>query len=172
MPHKFLKLGPVSSMRFLVNIQIPSVLVAIGGGLAVWGTGQAKLQLTEWGIITSFPLAFYLGVSCFVIAGAWPNSPRLTVAASIILVAAALYASPLIVEGVGRFPASFYYARTTDYIMRVGYLDPRLDIFQNWPGAMLVYAILNQVSGGTNLLWLMEWTPFVHILMYLPALLM
>jgi hypothetical protein len=37
---------------------------------------------------------------------------------------------------------------------------------------MLVYAILNQVSGGTNLLWLMEWTPFVHILLYLPALFM
>lgn len=59
----------------------------------------------------------------------------------------AIHGLPLLIEGTPRFPFSYRVFGHVERIVQSGYVHPDLFPYQNWPGFMLLAAVLSQATG-------------------------
>ncbi|MET1063485.1 MAG: hypothetical protein ABWX85_00770 [Arthrobacter sp.] len=127
----------------------------LGMAMLTWGVA---LSLTgdelvgSFGLLTTFPLIWYLAVAAVVALCIWGIVARKMasnafLAASTTGLVAMLYASASMVVSVPRLPWSYKHIAVTNYIGGTGQVDASIDIYNRWPGFFSVSAFMGEVVG-------------------------
>jgi hypothetical protein len=142
-------------------------------GLLLWSFSllQAELEIGSYGLISSLPITFFISLAVLTVASAllWASREshsRLLMLQLVILIIA-LYFTPYCLEGTPRIPASYQSFGFTDYILRVGHINPKMVWYHSWPGFSLLFASLFEIAGIDNPLPTMSLFPTVIIFLYL-----
>lgn len=136
-----------------VSAYVPwAVLV---GAMLLWGVALAltgeDLEGNR-GLLTTFPLIWYVAVAAVVALCIWAVAARKMasygfLSASTTGLVAMLYASAPMVVSVPRLPWSYKHIAVTNYIGATGQVDPSIDIYNRWPGFFSVSAFMGEVVG-------------------------
>lgn len=149
--------------------------LAILGGWA-WSIRDIKLvHMTDLGLVSVLPLAtlallFLLAISFCLSLTRRPLGaavPLIHVLALIVM----LYGITSFIEPVPRFEAAWRFVGLVDYISGHRAVDPRIDVFMNWPGFLALGSLIVQAAGWHSELAILGWGPLVFNLMFLPPLL-
>ena len=143
-------------------------LVAFAVTLAAGGLARSSLRLDGYGLVSSLPPAYYLGLICLPLASGveWLRGRRAStksIVLHVVLFALIVWLTPLVLEGTPRFRTSYVNFGYVDPVLRgVGLLPGRF-IYHNWPLFPVAMAALVQVTGISPLL-LMAVFPIAMIL--------
>ncbi len=149
-------------------------LVAFALTLAAGGLAGSSLRLNGYGLVSSLPPAYYLGLICLPLASGvqWLRGRRAstrTIVLHVVLFALIVWLTPLVLEGTPRFRTSYVNFGYVDPVLRgVGLLPDRF-IYHNWPLFPVAMAAFVRVTGISPLL-LMAVFPLVMILALLVPL--
>lgn len=133
-------------------------------------------QMTDYGLISVLPLPVLLAIAaltlCFL--HELTRTPIRTRVAFCFMVALIimLFGVTAMVEPVPRFESAWKHVGVTDYILRTGDVDPRIDAYFNWPGFFILVGLITDLGGFSSPLRLLDWAPVVFNLLYLGPLLM
>jgi hypothetical protein len=133
-------------------------------------------QMTDLGLISVLPLPVLLAIAaltlCFL--HELTRAPIRTPVALFFVVAliVMLFGVTAMVEPVPRFESAWKHVGVTDYILRTGDVDPRIDVYFNWPGFFILVGLITDLGGFSSPLRLLNWAPVVFNLLYLGPLLM
>ena len=143
-------------------------LAAFAVTLAVGALASSSLRLDGYGLVSSLPPAYYLGLICLPLASGvqWLRGRRASTTSivfHVVLFALIVWLTPLVLEGTPRFRTSYVNFGYVDPVLRgVGLLPDRF-IYHNWPLFPVAMAALVRVTGISPLL-LMGAFPLVMIL--------
>jgi hypothetical protein len=149
-------------------------LAAFAVTLSAGGIAGSSLRLDGYGLASSLPWTYFLGLICLPLASGvqWLRGRRASTTAIVIhvvLFVLILWLTPLVLEGTPRFRASYVNFGYVDPVLRgVGLLPDRF-IYHNWPLFPVAMANLVRVTGLSPLL-LMAAFPIVMMLTYLVPL--
>lgn len=174
------RLGETTSLREslaqnLVAVNFLLLLVGLNViGISILLIYESPLNLRPWGLFSSLPLLFHLGLGLVIFSFAisltkirpvsWLHYTQLV---SIILI---LWGLPILIEKQARFVYSYTIGGWANlYHQGEGKLDPKTTTnYYNWPGVYLVAgSVLNL---GVDLEILMLFTPLFFQLLLLPVL--
>jgi hypothetical protein len=150
-----------------------AALSLTAAGLVLWALALPDVDLramTDAGLVSVLPTQVLLAialVSCaFLLSLHYrPSGPLLlTHLVALILI---LFATPLIIEAVPHFSATWRHVGIIDYIVRTHQVDPNIDAYFNWPGFFIFGAFLSDVAGVDSTLGLARWAPLAYDLLYL-----
>jgi len=132
--------------------------------LAFWAFGVSQVhasKLGQYGLPTSLPIVFYVGIGILVISIGWalamahPSPVRLAAhLGSLILI---LYGTAPLVYSEGRYTWLYKYIGVVQYVNLHGRVNQRIDIFQNWPGFFAIVAWFDKVAGVQSPLAYAKW---------------
>ncbi|HET8909927.1 MAG TPA: hypothetical protein VFN23_00585 [Ktedonobacteraceae bacterium] len=114
------------------------------------------------GIITALVI---LTIS-FGLALQQPQMKVSILALHLIFVIIILYGTQNLIEEAPRIATVYRHAGYTEYIMRTGTVDPKLDLYFNWPGFFVLSAFVTQVAGYQSVLSYAGWVPVFNNLIY------
>jgi hypothetical protein len=143
-------------------------LVAFAVTLAAGGIAGSSLRLDGYGLVSSLPPAYYLGLICLPLASGvqWLRGRRASTTSivfHVVLFTLIVWLTPLVLEGTPRFRTSYVNFGYVDPVLRgVGLLPDRF-IYHNWPLFPVAMAALVRVTGISPLV-LMGAFPLVMIL--------
>ena len=126
--------------------------------LAFWAFGVSQVhasKLGQYGLPTSLPIVFYVGIGILVISIGWalamahPSPVRLAAhLGSLILI---LYGTAPLVYSEGRYTWLYKYIGVVQYVNLHGRVNQRIDIFQNWPGFFAIVAWFDKYTQGQEI---------------------
>jgi hypothetical protein len=149
-------------------------LAAFAVTLAVGGVAGSSLRLDGYGLASSLPPAYFLGLICLPLASGvqWLRGRHANTAGivfHVVLFVLIVWLTPLVLEATPRFRTSYVNFGYVDPILRgVGLLPDRF-IYHNWPLFPVAMATLVGATGISPLL-LMAAFPVVMMLAYLVPL--
>lgn len=136
-------------------------------------------RMTDLGLITVLPPAFYLAIACVVLGFCWslaaldaaaPWIPGVYLAAWIAII----HASPALIYGTLRYAWAWKHAGIVEYIQRTGQIDPNitaLPVYHSWPGFFGTATLLTEAAGLPDALAIASWSPFIFELLFAGAVL-
>ncbi len=145
-------------------------LAAAGLAALVVGLESSTLRLDSYGLISSLPPIYIIGLIAIVAAGAIAivdrkHGPALLLALSFVF-ALAVWITPLVLEGTPRFRTSYTNLGYVDPILRGAGLVPGHFLYHNWPLFPLAMAWLIEIT-RVSALTVLEWFPIVMIVAYM-----
>jgi hypothetical protein len=149
-------------------------LAAFAVTLAAGGVAGSSLRLDGYGLASSLPWAYFLGLMCLPLASGvqWLRGRQASSTAIVIhvvLFVLIVWLTPLVLEGTPRFRTSYVNFGYVDPVLRgVGLLPDRV-IYHNWPLFPVAMANLVRATGLSPLV-LMAAFPIVMMLAYLVPL--
>jgi hypothetical protein len=114
------------------------------------------------GIITALVI---LTIS-FGLALQQPQMRASVLALHLIFVIIILYGTENLIEEALHLATVYRHTGYTEYIMRTGTVDPKLDLYFNWPGFFVLSAFVTQVAGYQSVLSYAGWAPVFNNLIY------
>ncbi|MDQ1593689.1 MAG: hypothetical protein QOH40_245, partial [Arthrobacter pascens] len=147
------------SLRELLPwLVLAAALIMWGISLAMTGSGD----LDTWGLLTKFPVTWYLAVAavlglCIWGIGTRRETPARFLIASVSGLVVMLYASANLLTAVPRLPWSYKHIAVTDFIGATGQMDPSVDIYNRWPGFFASSAFFGEVIGYRDALDYAAW---------------
>src|ERR1700730_9254757 len=106
-------------------------------------------------LMASFCLSLYMA----------PLRPLIIILHLLILILI-LYGTQIFIEEAPRFPIVYRHAGYTEYILRTGSVDPRVDAYFSWPGFFVLSAFLTRIAGYSDILPYAGWAPVFYNLLY------
>jgi hypothetical protein len=153
-----------------------ALLIVAGVGAAVWLVGLRRVDITrigDLGIASMLPLWGIAGLTLLVVAFCLAlvnsKSPAWLLAAILLAIIVLLYGLTAMLEHEARFAAAWRHAGFTDYFLRHGSTNTRLDAYFAWPGFFVGLAFLTRASGldtPEHLLSVANWAPLFFNLLY------
>ncbi len=151
------------------------VLVA----MALWFHALQDIDLSrmnDYGLISVLPVQVFLAVAVLNVSfcmclRAQPLRTPLVVLHVLALVVM-LYGITALVEPLPRFESAWKHVGVTEYILRNGSIDSRINAYFNWPGFFIGLAFLTRLLDLPSALPLVAWTPVVLNVLYLGPLIM
>jgi hypothetical protein len=129
----------------------PLVLAAVP--LWVWGVVDSKLVISDLGIISSFPLPFWISIALMVTGYVGLVSSRHIkqeyLGVIFIVLLLSLWLIPTLL-GASQPVAAHIWGKNGGFIaslLESGNLSPRTAWYHNWPGVWIIVASIRQVSG-------------------------
>ncbi len=110
---------------------------------------SAELIIGKYGLIHSMGVYFFLSVilSIFsILISLKYDSINSFFSMQILLLYAILYVTPYFLEKTASFTYSYLVYGYMEYILRMGYINPQILPYQNWPGIMFFGAFFTQIS--------------------------
>jgi hypothetical protein len=159
--------------------RISLALTIIALALWSWSVAAARLEIGFWGLVTSFPVTYYVSLGILTLASAvlWvshEDQGKLLFLQLCFLVIS-IWLAPIMVGGAQPFLSDAYGDMGyVEYITRTGVFSQRAVWQHNWPAAWVFWAIGIKMSGASmnGLAGLIDWVPFLwQCLMFFPALL-
>ncbi len=153
--------------------------VIVLAAIVMWlhGLGEIDLsRMNDYGLISVLPLQVFLAVALLNVSfclslRAQPFRTPLIVLHVLALIVM-LYGITALIEPVPRFESAWKHVGVTEYILRNGSIDPRLNAYFNWPGFFIGLAFLTRLLDLPSALQLVAWTPVVLNLLYLGPLIL
>lgn len=144
----------------------------LGMAALVAGLASSTLRLDSYGLISSLPPVYIIGLTAIVAAGAVAivdrrQGPALLLALAFVF-ALAVWITPLILEGTARFRTSYTNLGYVDPILRGVGLVPGHFLYHNWPLFPLVMAWFIEIT-RFSALTVLEWFPIVMIVAFTGA---
>ncbi|HEY7417628.1 MAG TPA: hypothetical protein VH593_20765, partial [Ktedonobacteraceae bacterium] len=165
----------LQAQRLSVNDIIPLLLPFIS--LVTWAAFLKDIhigQMNNLGLVSVLPLptifSFILITVSFCLTLCQPRLRAPLILFHIFVLIFMLFSTTNFVEDTVRFSTVYRHAGYTEYIMRTGSVDPRLDAYFNWPGFFIFSALLTQLAGYHDILQYAAWAPVFLNLLYLPPL--
>ena len=150
-----------------------SVLLTIVA-LMLWpySITQAKLNIGFYGLIHSLPVTFFVALVILIIASAilWtsPYNESKLLFTQLFFLITSLWLAPFMVGStVATAPWIYEWAGFTEYICRTGHVAQHIILQQNWPGALILYSVVINVSGLSSPSVLIQPAPFVFQFVFL-----
>lgn len=120
-------------------------------------------RIDDAGLISALPTMWFVGAALIVLgiftcleeAGAW----RAAAFAHLVALVVVLHGLPGMVDEHPRFPVAWLHAGFIDEIATSGELFPRIDGRFSWAGFFSGGALLQELSGQPDVLWLVRFTP-------------
>ena len=163
-------LAPVVSLAFLA--------LALGLWVLSLRAHVALSDMSDLGLLTVMPVAFWLGLVAvtvaFALAVTGASRVRWLAPACVASLVAMLHATPSILYGTLRYSWAWKHVAVVDYIQRHGQLDlhlGQLSAYQAWPGFFAMSAMFNQAGGLASSLQYASWAPVVFEAAFLAPLL-
>ncbi len=135
-------------------------------------------RLTDLGLVAVLPAADFIALGilalsfCLSMALPQVRYREATVLVELVILVFMLYGLPTLMETQARFFVVYRHAGYTEYIMRTGTVDPRLDAYFNWPGFFIFAAFITEGVGFSSVLQFAAWAPVAYNLLYLTAVYM
>ena len=154
--------------------RVLAVLAAVGA--IVWLVGLKEVDISrigDLGIASMLPLWGVAGLTLLAVAfclGLFSaRSPAWLLTAILLAIIVLLYGLTAMLEHEARFAAAWRHAGFTDYFLRHGSTNTRLDAYFAWPGFFVALAFLVRASGldtPLHLLSVANWAPLFFNLLY------
>ncbi|MCO4272854.1 hypothetical protein NG701_00115 [Pseudarthrobacter sp. HLT3-5] len=149
--------------RSRIRAVLPWLTLAVAAPLWVFGlatTGHGRLG--DFGLLSEFPLAWYIAVglvvgTCVYAVVARKTFPTLLMSVSVSSLVVVLYSTAGLLAEVPRFPWTYKHIAVTNFITATGNVDPSIDIYNRWPGFFALSAYLGEVMGYRNALDYAAW---------------
>ncbi len=101
------------------------------------GLATADLDLSQFGLIPSFSIVFLIGLVMLPLASSclWFIDRRLdgVIAGQLVLLIAALWLSPYVLESTVRFRSGYKNFAAVDWLLRGNWFDAQDVVYHNWP---------------------------------------
>jgi hypothetical protein len=181
----------MSSAQATSTASWASAVVARFGGLRVWSAAAspalamvavvlvatsligAQLELDGYGLASSLPPAYYVGLALLPLASAleWSRSNRriVLIVAQIVAFVLVVWLTPLILEGTPRFRTGYVIYGFVDPLVRGEGILPGSFVYHNWPLFSILFGAVIQIF-DVSALGLMKAFPTVIVLLYLVPL--
>jgi len=132
--------------------RISIILTIIALGLWSYSITQAEYNVGLFGLIHSLPTTFFIALGILTIASAilWvsPQDHSKLLFLQLFFLMTSLWLTPLITGGTQTFAAAHYwYTGFSEYIVREGHFNQHVFLFHNWPGAIMLFAMLSMILG-------------------------
>lgn len=167
-------------LQGLAPARASMALTIIALALWAWSVAEARLQIGFWGLLPSFPAAFYVSLGVLTVASAvlWvsreDHGKLLFLQLAFLVVS--IWLAPLIVGGAQPFLSDAYGDMGyIEFITRTGSFSQKAVWQHNWPTAWIFWAMGIKMSGASmeGLARLIDWVPFLwQCLMFLPVFLL
>lgn len=149
-------------------------LAAFAVTLTAGGVAGSSLRLDGYGLASSLPPAYFLGLICLPLASGvqWLRGRHASttgIVVHVVLFVLIVWLTPLVLEGTPRFRSSYVNFGYVDPVLRGVGLLPERFIYHNWPLFPVAMATLVRATGISPLL-LMAAFPIVMMLAYLVPL--
>lgn len=134
--------------------------------LALWVLGLRGVDpaaINDWGLLPALPVTFFVAVGLLIASAALVlcESQLSPVRLGLHLVALVLvlHGTVPMLFAEPAYSWTYKHIGVVDYINLQGSLDPRIDIYQNWPAFFAPAAWLTRVAGVGSPLAFAVWTP-------------
>jgi hypothetical protein len=124
--------------------------------LALWSYSipQAKLDIGSFGLISGYPVTFFIALVILTIASAilWMSKENHSwlLLLQLCLLIASISLMPILVKGSQPFlQESFYDLGRIDYIARTGHFSPVALWETNWPAPLTYWAVVLKITGAS-----------------------
>ncbi len=159
------------TMGDVLGLALP-LLAFLGWLLSLRGIDLGKMNdlglVSVFNPLTLLSLALISLSFCLALRQRPLRGPLLVL--HVLLLIFMLYGVTAILEAQPRFSVVYRHAGFTDYILRHGAVDPRLDAYFNWPGFFILSAFITRIAGYQSILSFAAWSPVVYNLLYLGPL--
>lgn len=140
-------------LNFLQSTRhISIILTVVALGLWSYSITQATYNVGLLGLIHGLPIAFFVALGFLTIASAilWlsPEDHSKLLFVQLFFLMTSLWLTPLITGGTQTFASAHYwYTGYSEYIVREGHFNQYIHLFHNWPGAIMLFAMLSMILG-------------------------
>jgi hypothetical protein len=167
-----LALQSFSDLRSLELLLVLSVLLP-ALSLLLWLFSLRHVSvyaMNDFGLISVLPIGIVIALvilmaSFSLLLYQIPLRPLILIFHLLILILI-LYGTQNFIEEAPRFGIVYRHAGYTEYIMRTGSVDPRLDAYFSWPGFFVLSAFLTRIAGYPDILSYAGWAPIFYNLLY------
>jgi hypothetical protein len=169
-----------SGLKMPLLIDIICLLLPLGAFI-LWYSSLGNIavnipRMNDLGLVSIMPLSLIIALMIMMVSFCLTlQQPRLRLPIVLLhfaLLIFMLYALCLLVEEAPRFPVVYRHAGYTEYIIRTGTVDPKLDAYFSWPGFFVLSAFVTRISGYPDILGYAGWAPVFYNVLYLGALYM
>ena len=159
--------------RLVLSAATSPVLTVVAAALVTTSLLDAKLDLDGYGLASSLPPAYYVGLALLPLASAveWSRRDRRTalIVAQIVVFVLVAWLTPLILEGTPRFRTGYVIYGFVDPVVRGEGILPGSFVYHNWPLFSLLFGAIVQIF-DLSALALMKAFPTAITLLYLVPL--
>ncbi len=130
----------------------PLGLSLLGGLVSILSVQEINLAgMNDFGLISVLPFGYYIGimliVSGFLITLFQKEDNSLFYFAHIVVLIVVIHGLPLLTQEIPRFHVAYRHVGITEYIQRNGTVDPRINVYFNWPSFFILLALINEITG-------------------------
>ncbi len=158
------------------QLLLPILLTACAAVL--WACSLRGLdirRMNDLGLVSVLPRTAYLALLSLT-AGfclTLRQRSRAPVAMLLVVVLILMLYSPMAFIGqIPGFGPAWRHVGVTEYVIRNGTVDPKIDAYFNWPGFFILSAFVAQVAGLRSAVGFVPWAPVFFNLLYLGPLIM
>lgn len=163
---------PIAS-RGALHLSDLLLLLAVG----LWAFGLSQVHVTRlgpYGLPPELPVPFYAGFAVFLVSATCElTRARISswrMAAHAVALVFMLYGTAPLLYYEGRYEWLYKTVGVVQYVNAHGSLNPRIDIYQNWPGFFALTAWFDKVAGVSSPLAYAKWAQAAFELAALPLL--
>lgn len=162
----------VASWRKTVHwLVVPAVLVP--GLLSLRNVDLERV--TDLGLVTALPLLFFVALGVLSISFCWlvhaKSPPQLLLFLHVAAFITLVHGAPSLIYEAPRYAWAYKHIGVTEYIQRLGSVNPYIDAYFNWPGFFSLSAFFTEVAGKESALAFAGWAPLFFNFIYVYALL-
>ena len=155
------------------------LLVILGLWASVMARGVSLSRMTDLGLLTVLPIAFWVSLAGLMVSFCWwiqrRNLSQRLMLAHVLVLIVLLHVTPVLLYGTLRYAWAWRHVGIVDYILHHGGANLHLTqetVYQDWPGFFSLNALLTSSSGLRSALSYAAWGPPVFELLYLGPLLL
>ena len=146
------------------DLLLPLALLLWGMGVRSTNTGvlTGPWDLRQFGLLGGLSIPYFLGFALLVVSAAMLlaqeriSTPRLALhVAALVLM---LHGTAPLVYPTARYSWTYKHVGVTQYISSHGALNPRIDIYQSWPGFFALAAWFDKVAGVSSPMAFAAWS--------------
>ncbi|UQX87883.1 hypothetical protein M6D93_16475 [Jatrophihabitans telluris] len=139
------------------------VVLLLAVALWVWALSRTHVDtLGETGLLSALPVVWYiaLALALALCAGSicLPRVVGWRVGSAFLVLMAILYATSAKIEPVPRLPWVYKHIAVTRYIELHGSVNPKIDIYNRWPGFFSLAAYFGRITGISDPISYVAWT--------------
>lgn len=131
-------------------------------------------KMNDLGLVSVLPASVFAALVilvisfCLVLSQERINTP--VVLLHLVVLIFILYGTTTLVEQAPRFQSTWKHIGVTDYILRTGQINPRIDAYFNWPVFFILSGLITEVGGFQSMVSFVGWAPVFLNLIYLGGL--
>jgi hypothetical protein len=159
---------------------VPQRLIApvlVLSALALWWITLSATDIrsiNDFGLVTVLPIGYFVALGMltisFVACVVDRSTPHWLLLLHTVVYALIIHGTPAFLYDLPRYAWTFKHVGVSEYFQRYGVVDPRIDIYFNWPGFFALSALGSEIAGFNSPMAIAHWAPIGFNLLNIGAL--